>query len=102
MDEDEPPRAEDRERGEATEPGVGVAPKKPGRDSEAGSQAPGTGAAVPPASDGTAPVSPAADGVAGPEQSAEPVLRILPLGSGLVLIGLGCGLAFLGLRLRRG
>jgi hypothetical protein len=30
-----------------------------------------------------------------------PVLRILPLGSGLVLIGLGFGLAFFALRLRR-
>ncbi|MET8831051.1 hypothetical protein ABZX40_15490 [Streptomyces sp. NPDC004610] len=31
-----------------------------------------------------------------------PVVRILPLGSGLMLIGIGLGLAFLGLRLRRG
>lgn len=30
-----------------------------------------------------------------------PVLRILPLGSGLVLIGLGLGLAFVALRVRR-
>ncbi|MFH9005607.1 hypothetical protein ACH4E5_20550 [Streptomyces afghaniensis] len=30
-----------------------------------------------------------------------PVLRILPLGSGLMLIGLGLGLAFFALRLRR-
>ncbi|MFI2431476.1 hypothetical protein [Streptomyces sp. NPDC018693] len=29
------------------------------------------------------------------------VLRIVPLGSGLILIGFGLGLAFLGLRLRR-
>jgi hypothetical protein len=36
------------------------------------------------------------------ERAAEPVLRILPLGSGLVLIGLGLGLALLGARLRRG
>jgi hypothetical protein len=36
------------------------------------------------------------------EQPTEPVLRILPLGGGLVLIGLGLGLAFVGLRLRRG
>ncbi|MGW0757000.1 hypothetical protein ACWD1Y_11015 [Streptomyces sp. NPDC002814] len=36
------------------------------------------------------------------ESPAEPVLRIMPLGSGLVLIGLGLGLAFLGLRMRRG
>ncbi|WP_369196971.1 hypothetical protein [Streptomyces djakartensis] len=36
------------------------------------------------------------------ESPTAPVLRILPLGGGLVLIGLGLGLAFLGLRLRRG
>jgi hypothetical protein len=35
-------------------------------------------------------------------RSGEPVLRILPLGSGMVLIGLGLGLAFVGLRVRRG
>ncbi|MGW0879201.1 hypothetical protein [Streptomyces sp. NPDC002671] len=34
-------------------------------------------------------------------EASEPVLRILPLGSGLVLIGLGLGLTFLGLRIRR-
>ncbi|MET8801466.1 hypothetical protein [Streptomyces sp. NPDC004546] len=33
--------------------------------------------------------------------ASEPVLQILPLGSGLVLIGIGLALAFLGLRLRR-
>ncbi|MFJ3305983.1 hypothetical protein ACIPSA_23200 [Streptomyces sp. NPDC086549] len=33
---------------------------------------------------------------------AEPVLQILPLGTGLVLIGLGLGLAFVALRVRRG
>ncbi|MFJ2609546.1 hypothetical protein ACIQOU_09550 [Streptomyces sp. NPDC091279] len=37
-----------------------------------------------------------------PDVANEPVLRLLPLGSGLVLIGLGLALAFLGLRLRRG
>ncbi|AIR99473.1 hypothetical protein [Streptomyces glaucescens] len=36
------------------------------------------------------------------ERTREPVLRILPLGSGMVLIGLGFALAFLGLRVRRG
>ncbi|BCL29403.1 hypothetical protein GCM10017557_42620 [Streptomyces aurantiacus] len=36
-----------------------------------------------------------------PVRASEPVLRVLPLGSGLVLIGLGLGLAFLGLRVRR-
>ncbi|MEU3858234.1 hypothetical protein AB0F03_12840 [Streptomyces sp. NPDC028722] len=35
------------------------------------------------------------------EGPTEPVLRILPLGTGLVLIGLGLALALLGLRLRR-
>ncbi|MEV5440095.1 hypothetical protein AB0K80_29430 [Streptomyces sp. NPDC052682] len=35
-------------------------------------------------------------------QATEPVLRLLPLGSGLVLIGLGLALAFAALRLRRG
>jgi hypothetical protein len=34
--------------------------------------------------------------------STEPVLRILPLGSGLMLIGLGFGLAFVALRMRQG
>ncbi|MCX4907222.1 hypothetical protein [Streptomyces sp. NBC_00878] len=37
-----------------------------------------------------------------PVRASEPVLRVLPLGSGLVLIGLGLGLAFLALRVRRG
>ncbi|WP_019073520.1 hypothetical protein [Streptomyces hokutonensis] len=36
------------------------------------------------------------------DDPTEPVLRILPLGSGLILIGLGLGLAFIGLRVRRG
>ena len=35
-------------------------------------------------------------------RASEPVLRVLPLGSGLVLIGLGLGLAFVALRVRRG
>ncbi|MFC9926831.1 hypothetical protein [Streptomyces sp. NPDC127190] len=35
------------------------------------------------------------------QDAGEPVLDILPLGSGLVFIGLGLGLAFLGLRLRK-
>ncbi|MGY5047468.1 hypothetical protein ACWDE0_17795 [Streptomyces sp. 900105755] len=38
----------------------------------------------------------------GQEDATEPVLQVLPLGSGLVLIGLGLGLAFVGLRVRRG
>ncbi|MGW1722541.1 hypothetical protein ACWCQK_06315 [Streptomyces sp. NPDC002306] len=59
-----------------------------------------------PGQDGLAPATPTDEPgrqtVARPQSSAEPVLQILPLGSGLVLIGLGFGLAFLGLRLRRG
>jgi hypothetical protein len=38
----------------------------------------------------------------GPATAPGPVLKILPLGGGLILIGLGLGLAFLALRLRRG
>jgi hypothetical protein len=38
----------------------------------------------------------------GPGTAPQPVLKILPLGGGLILIGLGLGLAFLALRLRRG
>ncbi|MGW2283814.1 hypothetical protein [Streptomyces phaeochromogenes] len=34
-------------------------------------------------------------------RASEPVLRVLPLGSGLVLIGLGLDLAFVALRVRR-
>ncbi|MEV2210742.1 hypothetical protein AB0H86_04420 [Streptomyces sp. NPDC050997] len=33
---------------------------------------------------------------------AEPRLQILPLGGGLILVGLGLGLAFIALRVRRG
>ncbi|MFV0134790.1 hypothetical protein ACLGIH_16400 [Streptomyces sp. HMX87] len=39
--------------------------------------------------------------VSGAQDTTEPWPRILPLGSGLVLIGLGLALAFVGLRLRR-
>ncbi|MEU8029377.1 hypothetical protein AB0C13_12205 [Streptomyces sp. NPDC049099] len=46
--------------------------------------------------------SPAQNAARQNENSTEPVLQILPLGSGLVLIGLGLALAFLALRLRRG
>ncbi|MGI5196479.1 hypothetical protein ACQEVY_22990 [Streptomyces sp. CA-288835] len=37
-----------------------------------------------------------------PSSSTEPVWRVFSLGSGLVIMGLGLGLAFLGLRVRRG
>ncbi|MFI6468095.1 hypothetical protein [Streptomyces sp. NPDC050538] len=47
------------------------------------------------------PLQPLRQTVTRAEGSAEPVLRILPLGSGLILIGLGLGLAFIALRVRR-
>ncbi|CAL9483554.1 hypothetical protein SUDANB6_03090 [Streptomyces sp. enrichment culture] len=47
------------------------------------------------------PVRPGAGTVAHAGRPAEPALRILPLGSGLVLIGLGLGLGLFALRLRR-
>ncbi|MFF4270484.1 hypothetical protein [Streptomyces sp. NPDC001536] len=56
--------------------------------------------AVPAAS--VPPQQPVRQAVGRAESPTEPVLRILPLGSGLVLIGLGLGLAFVGLRVRRG
>ncbi|MGC0330745.1 hypothetical protein RKD23_003735 [Streptomyces sp. SAI-170] len=55
------------------------------------------------------PVSPSAPQGASPRPvapqagtPAEPMMHVLPLGSGMVLIGLGLALAFVGLRLRRG
>ncbi|MFE0366260.1 hypothetical protein [Streptomyces tendae] len=70
------------------------------------SQGPAT--ASPPGATEAAEVSPAAPSRS-PAQSgtptraaADPVLRVLPLGSGLVLIGLGLALGLAGLRLRRG
>ncbi|MGW2820031.1 hypothetical protein ACWC24_03385 [Streptomyces sp. NPDC001443] len=50
----------------------------------------------------TPPGDPAHQTVARSAGAPEPVLRILPLGSGLMLMGLGFGLAFVALRLRRG
>ncbi|MHA5049613.1 hypothetical protein [Streptomyces sp. SD15] len=41
-------------------------------------------------------------GVVRPGTGPEPVLQFLPLGSGLILIGLGLALTFFALRLRRG
>jgi hypothetical protein len=48
------------------------------------------------------PLRPVHQTVTHAEDPTDPVLRILPLGSGLILIGLGLGLAFIGLRVRRG
>ncbi|GEC08127.1 hypothetical protein SSP24_57820 [Streptomyces spinoverrucosus] len=85
---------------------------RPGRPEEPWPETPparpsGTGAAddvpaSPPASGpgATHEEEPLDQAVTDPAGS-EPVLRILPLGSGLVLIGLGLGLAFVALRVRR-
>jgi hypothetical protein len=54
----------------------------------------------PPAEAGLDPARPSPGGQSAGDADG-PVLRILPLGSGLVLRGLGLGLAFLGLRLRK-
>ncbi|MFE9766881.1 hypothetical protein ACFYPC_20570 [Streptomyces sp. NPDC005808] len=45
---------------------------------------------------------PVRQNVGRPGRTPEPVLQIVPLGSGLILIGLGLGLAFFALRVRRG
>jgi len=49
----------------------------------------------------SSPLRPLHHTVTHAEDPTEPVLRILPLGSGLILIGLGLGLAFIALRVRR-
>lgn len=48
-----------------------------------------------------AALPPAAPPGTGTEPADEPVLQVLTLGSGLILMGLGLGLAFVGLRIRR-
>lgn len=78
-----------RSEGEAAEPDRD--PAAP--DSAAAS------AASEPSPDAAVPVR---QSVVRPGTDPEPVLRIVPLGSGLILIGLGLGLAFLALRVRRG
>ncbi|MET8448842.1 hypothetical protein [Streptomyces sp. NPDC005209] len=86
--------AADPGEGDETAPGTSDAPSAP-----AASDTPREAGLVPSA----VPPRQAHDTVthAG-EDASEPVLRILPLGSGLVLIGLGLGLAFVALRVRRG
>ncbi|MFC8964532.1 hypothetical protein [Streptomyces sp. NPDC057094] len=54
---------------------------------------------VPEARDDPAPVQ---QSVVSPGSTTEPVWQVLPLGGGLILVGLGLGLAFVGLRVRRG
>ncbi|MET7291682.1 hypothetical protein ABZS79_05920 [Streptomyces griseoloalbus] len=108
MTEDEPRGAGIREwerRGEAEDGGVGadgMTERQRAEDDEADT------VAETPAWQEAAPMSPtpsrsaAPDAVAGAQPAVEPVLRILPLGSGLMLIGLGLGLAFVALRMRQG
>jgi hypothetical protein len=87
-----------------------------GDDDPVPTQAPGTGrpeepetanlpAATPPNPDAPDQAGldqpPARNAAQQGQAPSEPVLQILPLGSGLILIGLGLALAFLGLRLRR-
>ncbi|MFK0117433.1 hypothetical protein [Streptomyces sp. NPDC090994] len=85
------------------------------RETDAGPEEKGRSSAVPVAPDdasagpgeaGLAPPEtpvrrPAPRPVAHTEDGSGPAPRILPLGSGLVLVGLGLALAFVGLRLRR-
>ncbi|WSM41065.1 hypothetical protein OIE80_17175 [Streptomyces cellulosae] len=58
-----------------------------------------------PASSAAAPATASSSRTAEPDAVAgtavQPMLRILPLGSGLILMGLGFALAFLGLRMRQ-
>ncbi|MFD5540792.1 hypothetical protein ACFWIJ_23990 [Streptomyces sp. NPDC127079] len=82
-------------------------PDDPDDEAEDGAESQAATAAQPPrdaAVNPTAPQPPPVHQAIAPGQDGEtePVLDILPLGSGLVLIGLGLGLAFIGLRVRRG
>ncbi|MFE2047606.1 hypothetical protein [Streptomyces sp. NPDC059459] len=70
-----------------------------GDDQDASEESPG---ALPPGKANKVPsASPSRDRT-GTDQATEPALRVLPLGSGLVLVGLGLALGLVGLRLRRG
>ncbi|MFC9844135.1 hypothetical protein ACFWFF_08940 [Streptomyces sp. NPDC060223] len=93
-------------------PGEGRA--RPGREEPGGQSA--SEAAEPPYTDRDPTVLDRPEASAAPQEAAvpvrqsvgrpgrapEPVFPIVPLGSGLILIGLGLGLAFFALRVRRG
>ncbi|MGW2682387.1 hypothetical protein ACWC6I_04380 [Streptomyces sp. NPDC001414] len=86
-------------------------PDEPEEDEEApgdgtGGSSPAVTSARPSGTSGPVPSTPRqqpAQQAAAPaeDDSSEPVLHILPLGTGLILIGLGLGLAFVALRVRR-
>ncbi|OIJ91895.1 hypothetical protein BIV24_14040 [Streptomyces colonosanans] len=81
---------EDRD---TTAPGLGTDDPRPNADASAGAFDPVEDSPTPP------------KGSATPHRqntASKPTLEILPLGSGLILVGLGLGLILLGLRLRRG
>ncbi|MGW2644259.1 hypothetical protein ACWC2T_04910 [Streptomyces sp. NPDC001393] len=111
----EPTRAGSRAGEGRMRPGRpdGPAAEVEGDDDPVPTQAPGTGHAeepeiadLPTATPPTStvpdhPPAPARNPARQGSNASEPVLQILPLGSGLILIGLGLALALLGLRLRR-
>ncbi|MFD5446899.1 hypothetical protein [Streptomyces sp. NPDC127100] len=92
-----PETRDDGVRGEAVQEGVG---------SRVADLPDAPAAAVPPGRDALTPTAtpPRSEPTSGTrtEGAAGPVLKVLPLGTGLVLVGLGLALAFLGLRVRRG
>ncbi|WPP30934.1 hypothetical protein [Streptomyces sp. CL7] len=85
-------------RFDASAPADDAAEQSPAGDSDGAAPSGSDSSAAAPAP-ATSSRAAEPDTVAG--TAVEPVLRILPLGSGLVLIGLGFALAFLGLRMRQ-
>ncbi|KRD19082.1 hypothetical protein ASE41_20275 [Streptomyces sp. Root264] len=107
-----PGRAADEAEAADDASGVGALPHEPDEasagDAEAGDGDTGDDSAATASPEAAVPATPAAprddvrQAAAQGERSDGPVLQILPLGSGLVLIGLGIALALAALRLRRG
>ncbi|MDQ0960563.1 hypothetical protein QFZ66_004441 [Streptomyces sp. B4I13] len=105
-----PGRAPDEAEAADDASGVGALPDEPEEasdgDAEAGDGDPDDTASA--SAEAAVPATPAAprddvrQAAAQGERADGPVLQILPLGSGLVLIGLGIALALAALRLRRG